>query len=95
MLDVKRVPIIAVNRTIHELVELFGPGSDFNMASQTGTVDARKVKGFKGLKPIDTVDPRSVAAKRGWDTRRQRMNKGQQELDFGDDGDIRKDMEID
>ena len=95
MLGVKRVPIIAVNRTIHELVELFGPGSKYNMASQTGTVDARKVKGFKGLKPIDTVDPRSVAAQKGWDTRRRRMNKGQQQLDFGDDfKDISQDMEM-
>ena len=25
MLGVKRVPIIAVNRTIHELVDMFGP----------------------------------------------------------------------
>ena len=95
MLGVKRVPIIAVNRTIHELVDMFGPGSKYNMASQAGTVDARKVKGFKGLKPVDTVDPRSVAAQKGWDTRRRRMNKGQQQLDFGDDfKDIRQDMEM-
>ena len=95
MLGVKRVPIIAVNRTIHELVDMFGPGSDFNLASKTGAVDARKVKGFKGLRPVDTVDPRSVAAQKGWDTRRRRMNRGQQQLDFGDEfKDIRQDMEM-
>ena len=97
-LGVKRVPIIAVNRTIQELVAMFGPESDFNMASKSGEVDARKVKGFKGLKPVD-VDPRSVAAQKGWSTRRQNMRKrgGQQELplDFGNDKDIRNDLESD
>ena len=52
-LGVKRVPFIAINFTIHEMVRLFGPKGKYNLASKGGKTS---VKGFARLTPVD--DPK-------------------------------------
>ena len=89
MLGVKRIPFIAVDRTIDELVQRFGPGSEYNLASKTGGVDGRKVKGFAGVKPealpVRPVNNRSVAATKAWQKKKYGDSASQQEFDFSKD----------
>ena len=75
--NVTRIPVIFVNKTIHELVDLFGPGG-------TAIDLTSKKKGLSIVKP-DVQDPqtlkyqqeldlrmnRSKSAKQGWATRRK------------------------
>ncbi len=89
MLGVKRIPFIAIDRTIDELVKMFGPGSEYNLASKTGGVDGRKVKGFSGVKPEDVplrpINKRSVAAIKAWQKKKYGDSPSQQEFNFDKD----------
>ena len=82
-----RIPVVFVNKSIHELVKLFGPGGDaLDLTS--------KKKGLTLVKPdindpqiakyqqeLDLRTKRSNSAKQGWRSRKQ-QDPRQKEFDF-------------
>ena len=85
--NVTRIPVVFVNKSIHELVKLFGPGGDaLDLTS--------KKKGLTLVKPdindpqiakyqqeLDLRTKRSDSAKQGWRSRKE-QDPRQKEFDF-------------
>ena len=86
-----RVPAIFVNKSIHELVELFGPGG-----TAADLTSQKKGRQLSLVQDPDLTDPqiakykqelemrtkRSDSAKRGWQTRKGFNDPRQQKFDF-------------
>ena len=85
MLGIQRVPFVLVDRTIHELVKMFGPGSDMNVASPGGKLDLvakdgkavdPELRKFANREPKD--DPKMIDLQRRLDKRMSRSDKAKQ-----------------
>ena len=87
MLGIKSIPFVLVDKTIHELVKMFGPGSEMNVASPGGKVELVRKDGkavepdlqkFADREPVDLTDPKMADLQRRLDKRLSRSNNAKQ-----------------
>lgn len=85
--NVTRIPVVFVNKSIHELVKLFGPGGDaLDLTSKKKGLsivkpDVNDPQILKYQQELDLRTKRAQSAKAGWNTRRQ-ADPRQKSFDF-------------